>query len=388
MEYESKAISTSIEESINFLGIVIQNRFKEYFGKNQGKRKAPALDLSSGSPLNAFILENDLTHEEIILLLLTLAPHADPIILDRLIQNSIPEAGDFPEIGGLRGKVYRGFLPTIQTAIFVIAGNDYSKKLETRRLFQRDHFFIRNQIIFIEEIPSGEPFEGSKIYLSPDYVDFFLTGVIPQPKFGVDFPAELVETKMAWDSLVLSNKVKAQLNDIILWTKNKDWINQNLSIFSRDRFGYRTLFYGPPGTGKTITAKLIGKVTNHQVYRVDLSILMSKYIGETSKTISRLFSRAAGKNWILFFDEADALFTSRTNVKDSGDRYANQEVSYLLQKLEEFSGIVIIATNHFSLIDNFSSSFVAAGLFDRSLEKYLLRYDHFALLTSNSPNSG
>ena len=111
------------------------------------------------------------------------------------------------------------------------------------------------------------------------------------------------------------------------------------------RPGYRALFHGPPGTGKTLTAGLIGKATGKDVFRVDLSMVVSKYIGETEKNLSNLFDRAENKNWILFFDESDALFGKRTEIRDAHDKYANQEVSYLLQRIENFNGLTILATN-------------------------------------------
>jgi SpoVK/Ycf46/Vps4 family AAA+-type ATPase len=109
--------------------------------------------------------------------------------------------------------------------------------------------------------------------------------------------------------------------------------------------GYRSLFYGPPGTGKTMVAGLIGIRTESEVYRVDLSQVVSKYIGETEKNLSRIFDRAEHQKWILFFDEADSLFGQRTQTKSSNDRYSNQEVSYLLQRIEDYDGVIILATN-------------------------------------------
>ena len=111
------------------------------------------------------------------------------------------------------------------------------------------------------------------------------------------------------------------------------------------RQGYRCLFYGPPGTGKTLTATLLGKQNEMDVYRVDLSMIVSKYIGETEKNLAKVFDKAEHQNWILFFDEADALFGQRTETQSSNDRHANQEVAYLLQRIEDFPGIVILATN-------------------------------------------
>ena len=118
------------------------------------------------------------------------------------------------------------------------------------------------------------------------------------------------------------------------------------------RQGYTSLFYGPPGTGKTLSACLLGKLCDCEVYKIDLSMVVSKYIGETEKNLARVFDQAENQRWILFFDEADALFGKRTTVSDSHDRYANQEVSFLLQRIEEFNGVVILASNLKGNIDD------------------------------------
>ena len=113
----------------------------------------------------------------------------------------------------------------------------------------------------------------------------------------------------------------------------------------------RILFIGPPGTGKKTLASLIGEQLGTDVYKIDLSMVVSKYIGETEKNLELIFARAENKGWILFFDEADALFGKRTNVRDAHDRYANIEIAYLLEKIEKYNGIVILATNMKSNID-------------------------------------
>jgi SpoVK/Ycf46/Vps4 family AAA+-type ATPase len=120
----------------------------------------------------------------------------------------------------------------------------------------------------------------------------------------------------------------------------KDW-----QMGNKFKPGYKALFHGPPGTGKTLTASLLGRQYNIDVYRVDLSMVISKYIGETEQNLEKVFKKAENKNWILFFDEADALFGKRTGISDAHDKYANQEVSYLLQRLEEYPGLVILASN-------------------------------------------
>ena len=166
------------------------------------------------------------------------------------------------------------------------------------------------------------------------------------------FPsAQLVKTELKWNDLVLNEKTLDQVKEIEVWLNNSESSIRDWNIKSNSKLGNMVLFSGPSGTGKTLTANLLGKYTQHDVYRIDLSLVLSKYIGETEKNLSHIFDKAAGKNWILFFDEADALFGKRSNIQDSHDRYANQEVSYLLQRIESYPGLVILSSNLKSNID-------------------------------------
>jgi SpoVK/Ycf46/Vps4 family AAA+-type ATPase len=171
------------------------------------------------------------------------------------------------------------------------------------------------------------------------------TGRAFKPDFSTNFPAKLLSTRLDWADLVLDPQVLGEISEIAAWIKHQDTIMNDWGLSRMLKRGYRSLFYGPPGTGKTLTACLLGKTLNLDVYRVDLSQVVSKYIGETEKNMANIFDQAENKNWILFFDEADALFGKRTATSDSKDRHANQEVAYLLQRVEDFSGVVILATN-------------------------------------------
>ena len=115
------------------------------------------------------------------------------------------------------------------------------------------------------------------------------------------------------------------------------------------------LFAGPSGTGKTLAAEVVARELGYDLFRIDLSAIVSKYIGETEKNLDRVFASAENANAVLFFDEADALFGKRSEVKDAHDRYANIEISYLLQKMEQFDGLAILATN---LKQNLDDAFV------------------------------
>jgi len=192
---------------------------------------------------------------------------------------------------------------------------------------------------------------SGRIILSQEYVDLFTIGKVARPRFSMNFPAQLLETGLEWDDLVLHSDTLEQIKELEVWVKHGDTLLHDWEMHRKLKPGYRALFHGPPGTGKTLTASLLGKYTGKDVYRIDLSMMVSKFIGETEKNLSNLFSKAENKDWILFFDEADALFGKRTNVRDAHDKYANQEVSYLLQRVEHYNGLVILATNFKSNID-------------------------------------
>jgi SpoVK/Ycf46/Vps4 family AAA+-type ATPase len=166
-----------------------------------------------------------------------------------------------------------------------------------------------------------------------------------KPNYSAEFPANLITTDLDWEDLVLETYVFDEMDIVDTWLKNKEQISQNKLLSKRINKGYKCLFYGPPGTGKTLSATLLGKKNNLDVFRVDLSQVVSKYIGETEKNLASIFDIAENKNWILFFDEAESLFSKRTAVNDAKDKFANQETAYLLQRVENYNGLIILATN-------------------------------------------
>ena len=168
--------------------------------------------------------------------------------------------------------------------------------------------------------------------------------------------ADALKTDIGWQELVVDNETMTQLRYIENRLKYKNTVDGKWGFDRKISYGKGTcaLFYGPAGTGKTMAAKVLANELGLALYRVDLSRMVSKYIGETQKHISALFEHAKSTNALLFFDEADALFAKRTEVGDSHDRNANSEVAHLLQKLEEYDGISILATN---LKDNIDDAF-------------------------------
>jgi hypothetical protein len=159
--------------------------------------------------------------------------------------------------------------------------------------------------------------------------------------------AECIQSIHTWDDLVLPPSIKSQLHYLEYWVRCRHIVYDEWGYDQRVMLGrgLAVLFSGPSGTGKTMAAGILARRLQLDLYRVDLSTVVSKYIGETEKNLSRIFNAAETANAILFFDEADALFGKRSEVKDAHDRYANIEVSYLLQRMEAYDGLAILATN-------------------------------------------
>ncbi len=165
--------------------------------------------------------------------------------------------------------------------------------------------------------------------------------------------AEPFATTLEWSDVVLPEEVMGSIKDIIAQAKWRervfdDWGMRRKMSYGR---GLACLFSGPPGTGKTMMAALMAKTLGRELYKVDVSRIVSKWVGETEKNLGRVFDEAEKAQVILLFDEADSLFSSRTEVKGSNDRFANMEVNYLLQRMESYDGMSLLTTNFEKSID-------------------------------------
>ncbi len=174
-----------------------------------------------------------------------------------------------------------------------------------------------------------------------------------QGRRALDGLADRIESQAVWADLVLPSDQMEILHDLAghlrdAWIVNQSW---GWGAKSPRGLGAAALFAGPSGTGKTLAAEVLAGELGLDLYRIDLSQIVSKYIGETEKNLSRIFTAAEDGGAILLFDEADALFGKRSEVKDSHDRYANVEVSYLLQRMEAYSGLAVLTTNQKSAVD-------------------------------------
>jgi len=159
--------------------------------------------------------------------------------------------------------------------------------------------------------------------------------------------AQRIPTGFSWNDLVLPDDTLDGLREIVMFARYKPFLLEDWGFSSKLPYGrgVSAILSGPPGTGKTMVAQLLAKEIGYDLYRIDLSQVVNKYIGETGKNLARIFDEAEHSHAVLFFDEADSLFAKRTNVSSANDRYANLEVNYLLQRMETFDGVTLLATN-------------------------------------------
>lgn len=359
-----KVNANHLEQELSWLSKVIDTRFTLYFGHEAEyesiyKIEPPSLDKET-SNWSKLVSKYSIGFTERLAIILALVPHLEPNLLDIFFTKNKNFDRLFTEFGGQTNGIHKGLLPTGETLFFLLAANDLQRRIELMRLFKEDHYFKRDRLLLLETVNTDDPLLSGRLIVTKELLSYLTDGEILKPVFGKDFPAETITTSLEWSDLILDAKTLQQINEIETWIEHGDTLLNEWGMSGKVRPGYRALFYGKPGTGKTMTACLLGKAAKRDVYRIDLSLMVSKYIGETEKNLSKVFEQALSRDSILFFDEADALFGKRSQTRSSNDRYANQEVAYLLQRIETFAGIVILATNFRTNIDEaFSRRFEA-----------------------------
>lgn len=353
--HENADMSSTIQSCVNDLKKIITARISSYINQTNLNLAEWLKDNLEAQLIKDEILEHipQLRNEdEWIILVTALVPHIMPGFFESIIIEQMQGGSDFPEFGGVKGNHQRSMLPTGETIQFILAGTDIEQRLLVYDYFSDNHFFFKQSILWLEGVREGESAMSGRLIMAQDWIDRLLHNKESSPRFGIDFPAKKITTSMNWDDLVLSTYTSSQVSDVKTWMQHNHQLMNDENLKRKLKPGYRVLFYGPPGTGKTLTATLIGKEYGKDVYRIDLSQVVSKYIGETEKNLERVFEQAGHKNWILFFDEADALFGKRTNVQSAHDKYANQEIAYLLQRVEDYDGLIILASNFKNNIDD------------------------------------
>lgn len=374
-----------LQQEMDWLQAVIEQAIKTYFlqeGHEANWQDIPVPELTTDDgPYARSIIEWELDVYGRLAVALAMAPHFRPEMLDIFFgKNQVYDRG-FTEFGGVVDKNHSGFLPTGQTYTFLVTVNAPEQREIILRVLGRESVLVQQQVLLLAETEAGLPRMSGVLGLSDKWMHYFLTGEELQEENTPTFPAQRVTTNLEWEDMVLDHLVLEQVMEIRTWMEHGDTLMKDWELYRKIKPGFRALFHGPPGTGKTLTATLLGKASGRDVYKVDLSMVVSKYIGETEKNLSGIFDIARYRKWILFFDEADALFGKRTAASSSNDRYANQQTAYLLQRIEDFPGVVILASNLKANMDEaFSRRFQSIIYFDMpgAEERYQLWKNAFS----------
>jgi AAA+ superfamily predicted ATPase len=334
---------------------LIKYRINELCGADQEPDLPQMPELQKGvHPYFDELIENEVHVIERVALSLALTSIFFPQYLDYLYTKNQYTDKIFTEFGVGIDTDSGGIKTSWQTVFFLALGTNPDVQLNCLSYIHRDFRLYKENIFVFPEERVESPFL-TRIQLNSDVVRKWMYPIELRKLADKNFSAHEISSDLEWSDLFISPETEKGLHQLKLWLEHGDGLMKHPKLKKYINPGIRALFYGPSGTGKTLTASLLGKQFGMPVYRVDLSQMVSKWIGETEKNLARIFDQAEKQKWILFFDEADSLFSKRGSVNSSNDRRANQEISYLLQRVENYDGTIVMATN---LKDNIDEAFV------------------------------
>jgi hypothetical protein len=342
METQNAVRRNQLEQVIlelDWLEKIIQQRIIEPTSDLENLLPVLAIE----SPISKIVAENNLNYADRVLLLLALAGRQMPeklAVIFKQVKDNYQSAlfGGHATEGGLC------FIPTLKTAIYLLAG-DTNERAYYSAYFNKKNTLFLKEILILKNTSQSQYSTDFEVCINEQFLNTLLFGEMPRLDGDTGFGATLIETKKPFDEIILSEKTRSELEYVLKFIRSKDELFKAKEVQQNFEENYIVVFKGLPGTGKTVTAKSIGQKFGLPVYKVNLAAVVSKYVGATEKKLDRIFNRLHGQNCILFFDEADALFGKRTEVNNSNDRYANQQTALLLEKIEAFKGIVILASN-------------------------------------------
>ena len=261
------------------------------------------------------------------------------------------------DVGGLFKDGSGRFYLTVRTIAFVIAGGDQEKYGYCSSCLTRKHRLFTEGLLLTENPLSESSFLDHAVYLNDIYYSTLLHGSLPVLDGESGFPATRSKAAHTLNDVVLDEKTRSNIDEIKTFAEqmNNLWSLPDSEMYKGNCV---CIFTGEPGTGKSHCAAALGNEFGMPVYIVNTAQLVSKFIGETEKNLEKVLDRFDNKNCILFFDEAESIFSKRTDVKDAHDRYANQEQSFLLWKMTKFHGIIILATNVQDIRQYFDKAFL------------------------------
>ena len=301
-------------------------------GRGEGLPRVGAF--GGEGPLGELIAHYELAPAEALAIVAALAPE-----VDERFDVLYAALADRPGTTGLTGETLR-----------TILARTFAGRLRAADVLAPGGKLRSLRMLTLE---AADPHLAGRVRCNPELAAWLLGRAEPEPELSPEFPAQRLRTVHALDDLVLTVSARERLDAILVRMRHRAIVLDDWGFGSHhdNAGGFTVLFHGPSGTGKTLAAAVLGREAAVPVYRIDLSSVLDKYIGETEKGLSRLFDRAEARDWVLFFDEADALFGRRGEINDAHDRFANAQISYLLQRIETFSGVTVLATNLLRNID-------------------------------------
>ncbi|MCU0438933.1 MAG: ATP-binding protein [Raineya sp.] len=331
----------NIEQNLAFLTDIIHERLNTI--ATGGELLDTFWDINLQEDWNVYCLD----HNEIFITNLVIASHICPYIYNKF--SDFEQYIHSQELGFITNPTTKTIHPSIRTALFLLVGRDLNKQIEFGVKYFSDTSSLIHKCI-LSRVSQDFFSHKDALQLHLEFLHEFIYNKPYQYQYSDDFPASLYTTDETWNDLILPDRTTFYLQDIPVWMKHYNTIIQD-NTYKKFTKGMKFLLHGEPGTGKSVCVALFGRDFGKPVYRVDLSQVVSKWVGETSKNIGKVFDIAKNKDWILFFDEGDALFGKRTENNSANDRYGNQEIAYLLQRMEEHRGIIFMATNKLPNMD-------------------------------------
>jgi AAA+ superfamily predicted ATPase len=311
----------------------------------------PSLDVQNASPPSVnentaygkLIRQYDFNEADRMLLNLALAANLSPEILHPLAMYSNDKIGA-KHAGGFFRTGDTQYYPTVRMAVFLLAGSNFSLRDKYSVQFHARHLLFTSGLVIAKERTDSSVFLGYEITFNDQFLGTILNGDEPRLDGEQGFPARRSTRKHNLADVVLADSTRTEIDKLRRFARNmkKLWSMNQSQLYRSNFIG---IFSGEPGTGKSHTAEAVGNELDLPVYKVNFAQMVSKYIGETEKNLEKVFDRFDKQTCILFFDEAESIFSKRTQVEDAHDQHANNLQSYLLQKVEEFNGILILATN-------------------------------------------
>lgn len=297
-----------------------------------------------GDPIVCFFEENKFDFEYQISLVVLLIDYYFPELMQPFLPLFAKEKTRML-IGGRISAHVKRFEPSMRTILYLLSGTNVTKRIAYSHILEE----FSNELFTLGVLEwkyADAKTCNSPIKISENFRLAMLGQKTVRLDSGDNFPARYSATKFEFDEVILSPETIGELQPMLAYLRVRKEILNDDELKKLVKPCFMTVFSGFPGTGKTLAAKTIGKMFNMPTYTLELSRVVSKYIGEFEKSIDKVLTRFSGKECILFIDEADSIFSKRLeNVEDAKDKYVNQEMAYLLQRLEDYEGVIILASN-------------------------------------------